>query len=101
MSSARALEAIVPSTPPPYLPFHAEAQVHHNTELTDIRTDTPLPQDSAIRSKVSFRELRNLESVNLPGTSELAGAITTKRTRNPSYPRASFIYDEAYKALNV
>ena len=76
------------------------AQIHSLGE-EDIITNTPIPQKVAAQSKVSFRELQNLQSTNVPGTLELSSDIPSRRNHRPSYQKARFIYDEALKKLKT
>ena len=51
-------------------------------------------------SSVSSRELRNLESVNRPGTLETGNVQSNTRARRPSYQKARQIYSDALNAFN-
>ena len=75
-------------------------QIHNPAEET-VNNNTPLPQKSVTQSKVSFRELHNLQSTNAPGTLELSSDIPSRRNHRPSYQKARFIYDEALEKLKT
>ena len=45
------------------------------------------------------RELKNLESINLPGALEQQNAQSATKVRSPSYRRALLIYTDALEAI--
>ena len=88
-----------------HTPTYAEAvsqslqpEAREITEQIIPPTQNPITNDAMIQQNVEStgtgRELRNLQSINLPGVSEQVDANST-RARRPTYQKARFIYDEA------
>ena len=93
-----------------HTPTYAEAASHSlqnegrdATVLNIPPTLNPMLNDALIQQEVEStemgRELRRLQSINLPGVLEQVDANSTN-TRRPTYPKARFIYEEARRVLN-
>ena len=93
--------AIEQNTPPTHNQQQIEALIHQNPEATDLHEIASPQNPITTRPSVSFREVQNLRSVNLPGALEITNTPLPTRKRNPSYQKARYMYDENLKALKT
>ena len=93
-----AREATEQNIPPAQIPIQTAAIGPSDAEFADMieRATSPI----TTRPSVSFREIQNLQSANLPGRLEINAPPQTRK-RCPSYQKARYMYNEILKALNA